>query len=107
MENHTFTHTPRAPHILSGYEDQRNFAMRGRDTGMHIGIRRMGHEDTAELRVSTWGRVDVRAEVMSRLTADECEALARALVDAAHDLRTHNSIEALHRAIVAAEGAAS
>lgn len=107
MENHTFTHTPRAPHVFDGFEDHRNFAIKGGNTGLHIGLKRVAGDNKAELRVSTWGTVAVIAEVMARMTADECEEAARAFVDCAHDLRTHNSIEALHRAIVAAEGAAS
>lgn len=107
METHTFTHTPRAPHIVDGYSDYRNFAMPGGAAGLHLGLMRHANENMARIEVATWSGVEVRASVMSKMTAEQCEAAARAFIDAAHDLRTHNSIEALHRAIVAAEGAAS
>lgn len=107
MENHTFTHTPRAPRILEGFEELRYFARQGGAAGLHLGIIRHEEDDTAEVCVATWGVPEVRSSVMAKMTADQCEAAARAFIDAAHDLRTHNSLTALHNAIVAAEGAAS
>ena len=68
---------------------------------------RHAKETLARIEVSTWADNEVRASCMAKLTADQCEAAARAFIDAAHDLRTHNSLEALQRVIAASEGAGS
>lgn len=92
-----FTHTATAPHSSETAPHQRYFAagfLSGRSgAGYHPLVIRMADEDVARLEISTWGHQDVRVEVMTKLDADQCEALARYLLDAAADLRAHSAAE--------------
>lgn len=90
-----FTHTTAAPYESDSASHQRYFAagfLSGRSgAGNHPLVVRMADEDVARLEISTYGHQDVRVYVMTKLDADQCEALARYLLDAAADLRAHSA----------------
>ena len=78
-----FTHTPRLPEIPTGHEQQRYFIR-------HLvrDVMRWGQKDTAQITLES---TDGLISHTQYLKANECEELARALLDAAHDLRTHKA----------------
>jgi hypothetical protein len=80
-----YVHVPVAPAVLIDTPD--NVAIFG-NTGPLTRIVRHGDSPTAELQVRSYGASD-HAALTQSLTADQCEARARALLDAAHHLRTH------------------
>lgn len=87
-----FTHSPNAPHVSATNQDQRYFAagfLQNRSSaGDHIKVMRFADKRSAELEISTYGNQSVNVSVVTHLNADQCEALARYLIDTAHDLRT-------------------
>jgi hypothetical protein len=86
-----FTHTAKPPQIPDSHPHQRWFKRRGDDTMGHH-ICRMADDDTVDL--STHIHIGgSSASTRAQLTADECEELARALLDAAADLRAHTAAE--------------
>jgi hypothetical protein len=94
-----FTHLARPPQVSDSHPLQRYFKRSSNEDGDNATtVMRFAGRDTAEIDVGFYGpnlgqAVDVRTD----LTADQCEHLARALLDAAHDLRTH-SAQALEEA---------
>lgn len=80
-----FTHTPQPPQIIEGYGDMRYF-IRHSDRR----VLRFANENHAKIMVES---VDGMARLTQHLMASECEELARALLDAAHDLRTHKAFD--------------
>lgn len=92
-----FTHLARAPEVGSEYPTHRAFCNNVPEgpVGRNIRIWRWEKDNTAELEIQTSGFQEVMVCVGTELTADQCEALGRALLDAAHDLRTHNSADLL------------
>lgn len=88
-----FTHTPKAGEIPNGYPEQLWFSYgtshaRGEVKGIQLFLAKK-NEKHVSLEVQV-GIVE-RATVERALTADQCEALARNLIDAAHHLRTNKS----------------
>jgi len=88
-----FTHTPKAGEIPEEYPEQVWFSYGIPHTQGEVeGIKLFSvkkNEEHASLKVEV-GIVN-RATIERVLTADECEALARNLIDAAHHLRTNKS----------------
>jgi hypothetical protein len=85
-----FTHTPKAGEIPNGFPGQLWFSFgishaRGEVKGIKLFLANK-NEKHVSLEVQV-GIVE-RATVGRVLTADQCEALARNLIDAAHHLRT-------------------
>lgn len=90
-----FTHTPTAPETPETAPHLRRFAYSFLDdksgAGNNVSLMRFETEDKAALAIDTYGSQDVIVRVKTQLDADQCEALARYLLDAAHDLRTNPS----------------
>lgn len=105
-QQHTFTHTPRPPRLTPGYEKIRQFADQGGPAGYNTEVSRRADKDTARLAIETWGFQEVITRTTTDLSADQCEALARALLDAAHDLRNHASTDLISAAPACTEGGA-
>lgn len=81
-----FTHTPRLPDVGHIGGQQRNFIKSDACEG--AAVVRFEYEDKAELRITLFGELNEysRATIVTLLDANHCRELARALVDAAHDL---------------------
>jgi len=94
-----FTHLVRPPQVSDSHPLQRYFKRsRNEDGDDATTVMRFAKRDKAEIDVSLYGsRFGQSVEVRTDLTADQCEHLARALLDAAHDLRTY-SAQALEEA---------
>lgn len=82
-----FTHTPAPPMVPASHPNQRWF-LRGVSQGNTCSVFRATEMAVAELGIHA---VEKRHafNIDAYLTADQCEQLARALIDAAHDLRTN------------------
>lgn len=97
-----FMHSSRAPVTGGGiYDWQRRFGgywpvrkeVDGFNTGIHATVYRSAIEDFAALELSVNSGSIGRVELSLRLTADELQSLACALLDCAHDLRTFSAHE--------------
>lgn len=90
MAQQQFTHTARPPEIPDGHPLQRHFKREiGGNGDPNTKVFRFAHRDTAQLQVEFYAnQFSEQVNVSTNLTADECEHLARALLDAAHDLRS-------------------
>jgi hypothetical protein len=94
-----FTHTPRPPQIPDGHPAQRYFKRTDVATDDRVQVMRFEQHNQAGLEIDFQTRNGRQiSNVTALLTADECESVARALLDAAHDLRTHNSLDLMVRA---------
>jgi hypothetical protein len=93
MQTTPFTHQPQPPkRVPVKHPDQRYFIETDSDDHSSISrfyIVHVGTEETADLVFSTYSGNNSHT-TRQGLTADQCEALARALIDAAQDIRTHN-----------------
>ena len=79
-----FTHTPRPARVINGQPDAlHTFG----NTGGHIRVVRHGDAPVIETQMRLFTG-DRHAAITDNLTADEAEELGRALLDAAHDLRS-------------------
>jgi hypothetical protein len=86
-----FTHTAKPPQIPDIYPEQRWFKRAGFGYPA-IHVVRTADEDKAEL--GTYFYVgDSHVRISTYLTADECEELGRAMLDAAADMRTHSAAD--------------
>lgn len=92
-----FTHVSRAPVTGGGPNDwQRRFggywpvrkAVDGFNTGTYVTVFRSAKEDHSSLQIGLQTDCIGTVDLSIRLTADEIETLACAMLDAAHDLRT-------------------
>jgi len=84
-----FAHAPRAPHTRVDYPDQLRFGgfyAVNRDD-LTLMVYRNAHTNRAALCVNVSGD-DVHIDTRFHLTADQMQALACALLDCAHHLRT-------------------
>jgi len=90
-----FTHTSAAPHIGGEAGNQRRFAASWietrRGSSDNTNLFRFADEDKARLTIETRCTQDVQTSTTTRLTADQCEALAYYLLDAAADLRSFSA----------------
>lgn len=90
----TFTHEPRRPARINGHPDGlSNFA----NVVQRVRVVRHGDAPTAEVQMRLYTG-DAHAALFDELDADACEALARSLLDAAHDLRANPCPRAAQRA---------
>jgi len=77
------TWTPDPPQISQSHPEHRHF-MRGD----HVRVMRFANGREAKLSIFVDGRSKNRAQITVELDSMECEQLAGALLDAAHDIRT-------------------
>lgn len=82
-----FTHTPAPPEEPASHPNQRWF-LRGLSQGNNCSVYRAAEASVAQLGIRMIERSGT-VLLDANLTADQCEQLARALLDAAHDLRSH------------------
>jgi hypothetical protein len=80
----TFTHEPETPNIWVSIPTKRYFGYPSNEPLVY----RHDYEGTAILRLTAANKA---GWLEAHLNADEAEALARRLVDAAHDLRMHTA----------------
>lgn len=88
-----FRHTPEAPDVPASHPSQRYFTQSAGLTNRPE-LMRHADEDCATLRVDVFrfddlGRVSSRSDVRMYLSAADLLVLARACIDAAHDLDAH------------------
>jgi hypothetical protein len=97
-----FTHTAKPATVPTSHPDQRYFKRTTEGDGC-TGVFRSARQNAAELEIAFYGeRFKQAVSVTAELSADQCEALARALLDAAHDLRTNTAAKLLAADEVAA-----
>ena len=85
----TFTHTPRPPTVWETHPTPRYFFKPTHWPHRSV-VSLMRHADELRAKLTLQVNHDNASTAMSqRLTADECERLGLALLDAAHDLRAH------------------
>jgi len=89
MQTPTFIHQPQPPKRVPVLYPEQRYFMELYDNSLTLDVMRFESRDTTDLNfvMSSHG---ARMAFRQKLTADQCEALARALIDAAHDIRTHN-----------------
>jgi hypothetical protein len=97
-----FVHTAKPANVPASHPDQRYFK-RTSEGDDCTGVFRSAKHNTAELEISFYGdRLKRTVSVTAELSANQCEFLARALLDAAHDLRTNSAAKLLEASEVTA-----
>jgi hypothetical protein len=89
MQTPTFTHQPQPPKRVPVLYPEQRYFMELYQSGLTLDVMRFESRDITDLNF-TLSSQGGRITFTQKLTADQCEALARALIDAAHDIRTHN-----------------
>lgn len=84
-----YVHTPADPRLFIGKADDGDVSIFG-ETPPRVRVVRHGDAPTAEVQLRMYAGDSV-ASITDALTAEQCEATARALLDAAHHLRRHPS----------------
>ena len=95
MTRPEFRHTPAAPTVHASHPRQRYFLKQPIDVrAPQVSLVRMADKDraTIEIESTSWsadGSIVATGTVRHHMSADELLTLARACVDAAHDLQTN------------------